>query len=70
MVVKYHCFGVARNSSIDKPQSMSVTIKKYIKYNVYFRFWRLNPAKASSLQNSWDVAISSASEEYKHRMVS
>lgn len=32
------------------------------------KFWRLNPAKASSLQNSWDVAISSASEEYKHRM--
>lgn len=33
-----------------------------------FRFWRLNPAKVSSMQNSWDIAISSASEEYKHRM--
>lgn len=32
------------------------------------RFWRLNPSKAASLQNSWDVAISVASEEYKHRM--
>jgi len=37
---------------------------------VICRFWRLNPARASSLQNSWDIAISSASEEYKHRMVS
>jgi len=32
------------------------------------KFWPLNPARASSLQNSWDIAISSASEEYKHRM--
>ncbi|XP_058947407.2 transmembrane protein 222 [Pocillopora verrucosa] len=32
------------------------------------KYLRLNPAKASSVQNSWDVAISSASEEYKHRM--
>ena len=28
MFVKYNCFVVTRNSSIDKPQSMSVTIKK------------------------------------------
>ncbi|XP_020916621.1 transmembrane protein 222 isoform X1 [Exaiptasia diaphana] len=32
------------------------------------RYWRLNPAKVTSTSSSWDTAVSSASDEYKHRM--
>ncbi|XP_001639960.2 transmembrane protein 222 [Nematostella vectensis] len=32
------------------------------------RYLRLNPAKIASPNNGWDTSVSSASEEYKHRM--
>ncbi|XP_031573908.1 transmembrane protein 222-like [Actinia tenebrosa] len=32
------------------------------------RYWRLNPSKVTSATNSWDTSVSTASDEYKHRM--
>lgn len=32
------------------------------------KYWQLNPLHVRSHNHSWDIAVSSASEEYKHRM--